>query len=217
MKRLIALLCILVLLGACAAPAVVEEKITTTQPPTTTTMPREWPGVPQGYWAILAGSSGGHEEAYSFGYTLADINNDGVPELIIHSRWQSDEPVIALIYTLDGDEPVRLTGFNPIRSRGHIADDSTIYVAWYHWGMWTKSSYVLKPHATELTQLTAWSADDLAWVFDEEEPWNVEPDMLYFRGIGLDRQQITAKEFYTATAGYDPPPNPMQFDFIALG
>ncbi|MCL2194516.1 MAG: hypothetical protein FWB76_00995 [Oscillospiraceae bacterium] len=231
MKKLCALLCVLVLLGACASPALVNdepttEQATTTEPPTTAAPTREWPGVPQAYWAILENSAPREDWEPLFPpsilrfYALADINNDGVPELIMAHMWVSSdvEPVISRIYTLDGDEPVFLEGFNPVRSRGHIADDGTIYGARYHHGHWWLWSSVLNPHATELTQLSAWSAENLAWDFYQEEPWYVEPDFIYFRGINeVHRQQITAEEFYAATPGYDPPPNPMQFEFIPLG
>ena len=63
--KIIALVLMLLFLAACAAPAVdyeptteTTEYITTTEQPTTTeepttAEPREWPGVPQAYWAIL--------------------------------------------------------------------------------------------------------------------------------------------------------------------
>jgi len=214
MKRLIALLFALALLGACAAPAMVENDPTTTEQATTAApAPREWSGVPQGYWAVLEHATGHAISSTTMGYSLVDINNDGVPELIILRWWSGfDEPSIAAIYTLDGDEPVYLRSFNDVRSSGRVAEDGTIYVTTYRWEFRTQSSFVLESHATELTRLTAWSIDNLSLDNPEEEPiWG------YFRGTWDDRQPITAEEHYAATARYYSPPNPMQFDFIPLG
>jgi hypothetical protein len=200
MKKLLALLLVLVLLFLMGCTSVVEPVGTDANPPVTTTTlpaPREWPGVPQAYWAVLdeqylhylfSGSGNFH------GYAVADINGDGVPELILMFRWTDDEePRVGAILTLDGDEPVTVTSF-AVRHGDHgvITADGTIYRTFLMLGANIRglSSYRLVPNTIELTTLTQYrfEAEEIA----EDENWAM---------------------WHT----YRNPPNLMQLEFIPLG
>jgi len=211
MKKILALLLALVLLGACAAPAMVEDEsaVTTEEITTTPPTPREWLGVPQAYWTVLDNWYGSPR----IGYALVDINGDGIEELLIlqeFSPWGEHDEFIEIlsIYTHRNDELVTLALFRPTSSgSGRIAEDGTIFMYREWRDVTTFSSHRLEPGATALTQLTGWSIETI----------NIYGDVIAHRGT----TPISLEEFWTAyrryAQRYANQPNPMQFEFIPLG
>jgi len=208
MKKLLAVLLVLVLLGACAAPVVVVEPTATTEEiATTLPAPREWPDVPQAYWAVLDNWYGSPR----IGYALVDINGDGVEELLILQEWHDGFLEIWSIYTQDDGEDVNLVLYRPTSSgSGRLAEDGTLfmYIEWRDDFGFT--SHRLESGATALTQITGLSR--IVGVDDDGELI-----INYYRNT----LPITAEEFYAAHERYAElyrnPPNPMQFEFIPLG
>ena len=139
------------------------------------------------------------------GYAVVDINNDGIPELLLLSEesWVTDEEgrYIHSLFTLKDNQPVNISAYSS-RHRGYLAADGTIYTsssggAPHH----ILASYKLKPGATELTKLTeyhAYSGD------------------CFIGPLEGERQPITQAEFSKLLEQYDNPPNPMPLNFIPV-
>jgi len=220
MKKLLALLFVLVFLVGCvsttepvgtdANPPEVNATIETTTEQASTTLPapREWPGVPQAYWAVLDDNYGRNR----VGYALVDINRDGIDELLILQDWHDGFIEIIAIYTYKDGEAVNLVLYNPTSSgSGRLAEDGTLfmYIEWRdNFGF---TSHQLEPGATTLTELTSWRSNIVGIDDDNELIIN------YYRGS----LSITAEEYYAAyqryVQQYRNPPNPMQFEFVPLG
>ncbi|MCL2531071.1 MAG: hypothetical protein FWE40_02800 [Oscillospiraceae bacterium] len=210
MRKIIVLVLVLLLLAACAAPAVeydeptteTTEYITTTEMPTTTeepttVEPREWPGVPQAYWAILDSyaSHAPYASPAAAGFALVDINDDGVLELVI----VDGNGGAYRLFTQRDDQAYSLAvrggtvGFT-------IAQDGTVF------GMggtvtFTHSSNRLEPNATELTVISYIRLYPAAFpmlMFDEEG--NVG------RQLTEDEHNEIMQRYWTE--------NPMQFNDI---
>ena len=137
MRKIFSVLFCLVFLAACAAPVVSEV--------------REWPGVPEAYWAVL--DSPNYFPSPAASYALADINNDGVLELIMVGY---NQELVGLFTQRDG-EAVSLTVGGRGRFGLFIATDGTVFSTNHvSDGMNTiyMTSARLEPGAAELTQLT---------------------------------------------------------------
>ncbi|MCL2194831.1 MAG: hypothetical protein FWB76_02650 [Oscillospiraceae bacterium] len=197
MKRLLGLVIALLLLVGCAsvaepvgADANPPEVTAATEPTVAATAlpaPREWSGVPQAYWAVLERLFACDEASY--GYQVVDINNDGIPELILFILGSTELPWLFQIYTLDGDEPAHLIHFD-IFDFGVITKEGIIFA--HHTRseeIATIRSFLLEADATTLTTLTSHR----------------------FFYENLDDEQLALLHAYRN------PPNPMQFEFIPLG
>jgi len=229
MKKLFALLLTLVLLGACAAPVVVDEpavateEITTTEAVATTLpAPREWPGVPQAYWAVL-------DEFYAFvqsvrhgdpepnwgnlpftgfphnigqpgnaSFALVDINHDGRQELVLFH-----ETNMLALFTYYEGVAIVLEGWGHHRERVIMAANGTIFTRGFAGANQVlHSSYILEPDAIQLTELTHYFAS-----FMTDEPTFTD----------IDGEQHLIIEGQEPWRDYLNPPNPMQFEFVPLG
>ena len=186
------------------------EPLTTSTTPPPIIPPGYYSDVPEAFWPTL-------DDAYlrtwgSNGFMIADINNDGVPELLLLEQ-RSEEISLYAIYTLNGDEAVQVDYFGDWRRWGSLAADGTIYVAtgaraWaFGW-----ASYRLLPGATQPTRLTSWSmfmhnyhAENSADM-DEEELLA----MSFYSWDGLGNSQPIAEEVFDA---YWNAWEPMEFAF----
>jgi len=227
MKKLLALLFALALLGACAAPALVDyaaettEQTTTAEPTTMAAPTREWPGVPQAYWAVL--DTFLYEVSYDHwlswfrstaAFAIADINGDGAPNLILSLEHEN----IDRIYTMIDNEPVQLADFSaPIHRSVRIAEDGTIFYSGGSRYFVAMSSSRLQSGAAELTNLSSWHVLYSPIIYDADLGDYIRPAR-HYRGSYIDenKQSITAEEFYAIQQQYYNPPNPMQFNFIPL-
>jgi len=123
-------------------------------------------GAPAAYNAILdnmaeaaRGRQGVPLDLEASGYAVADINKDGIPELLLLAD-EPDGPALCAIYTLVDDLPVQL-GEYWSRNRGYIAEDGTIYTVGSSGADDTRlHSFQLEPGANKLTQLTAYTQED---------------------------------------------------------
>jgi len=175
---------------------------TTEAPPPPIIAPGYYSDVPEAYWPRL---DAWYERARSFnaqsyGYMVTDINNDGIPELLLLQQGGCDStPTLYAIYTLDGDAAVQLDYLGDWRHGGSLAADGTLYVSTgsriYSTGY---ATYRLAPGATEFTLLTAWSC---AQVFEDDDinRMPIEGERTYYSGWDShgNRQHIAAEVFYT--------------------
>jgi len=187
LKKICVVLLCLAMLSACAS---------------TTELIDEWPDVPEAYWAVLdylphAGFPG-ERPVY---FAVADINNDGIPELVLLC---ADRENIGR-YTLSGNEPVRLEFGNFAANwRGIVTADGIIYST-RHSNNATAFSYQLEPNTAQLALLTAWHTEV------------TENGRAYFQGYDPQtRVLITQEKFHAWWEHYNHPPNPMQFDFVPI-
>jgi len=211
MKKIISLALVLLLLAACAAPAVDEpattEYITTTEQPTTTeepttAEPREWPGVPQAYWAILDNPT--QYPSRASGFALVDINNDGVLELVMISRWTTGNVLVGLYTQRDG-EAYRLAVGGGGRFGFEIAADGTVFHGSGGMGHNFFGSWRLEPHAVEPTQLTRISTV-AHWDDDTQS------STFTYENLQGERGEITKEAHEAMMQRYAYPANPMQFN-----
>jgi hypothetical protein len=145
------------------------------------------------------------------GYAIEDINNDGIPELLLlnltNFGWgSSEEPFIHALFTLKDDQPVQL-GQYWRRDHAQLGADGTVYrIGSGGADSWYLTSYMLETGAAELTLLTEYWKD-----FDDEGK-NVS-----WQGPWDGKQEpISDKEFNRLFASYDKPPNPMKLNFIPI-
>lgn len=191
--------------GADATLIETTEYVTTTTEETTeepaTAEPREWPGVPQAYWAIL-------DNPYSTpwpasGFSLVDINNDGVLELVLLSRVGTEDGEYALVGLFTQQDGVAHgLAFGGNRFGFAITADGTIYTGnSIRDGQDTQmqSTSRLERHATELTPLTRTT------LF-----WN--EDGLWYRNAQGILREVTEEEYWEIIRRHDNPANPMQFN-----
>jgi len=221
MKIVVLVLVLLFLIG-CAAPAVEEpatettEYITITEQPTTTeepttAAPREWPGVPQAYWAILNEPT--HFPSPANAFALVDINGDGVLELVMISRSVIGEytfdTMVGLLTQSDGMAYGLGVG-STHRFGLNIWADGTVYMGISMrdgQNTITGGTYRLAPRATELTQLTDYS------IFSR---WDDETETISFwyqNTQGVVREISKEEHDRIWQRGWD---DVMQFDVIML-
>jgi len=141
----------------------------------------------------------------SIGYAIKDINNDGVPELLI----MSDLPYVLSLFTLKDNEPVHLESYEH-RRLGAFAADGTIYTSIYSGaGAWDLYSHELKKGASELTELTQFY---YYTHFSEPPPNNIN----YYQVIDGEEHDISKEKFLEIQEKYENPPNPMPLTFISI-
>ena len=211
MRRLLAAGLCLVFAGLCACGQAEVE--TTTQTITTEApiqAPISYEGVPEGYWALL----NEHRlimlsaESYipQYGYAVVDINDDGIPELLLGSADGLNVASPHSVFTLKDDEPVLLTSFWS-RSRGTISADGTIYNVGSGGAAYTYlSSYRLEANADTLTLLTSMGSD-----------YSSEDNMPYYvKIVDGKRSFIPQSEFWDYSSMYSDPPNPMKLTVIPI-
>ena len=175
-----------------------ELPTTTTEPPTIT--PGVWPDAPQAYWPLLDGLSntvwpGCHPRDFA----VADINSDGIPELVLRGCCQ----MLVALYTLQDDEPVRLAIGGASRFGFSLAADGTVLGTTAQMGPFTLHFHKLEPGAAELTRLSVVHIS-----FDEEGFWHENTD-------GYVRE-ITEEEYWELEERHSNPPNPMPLEFIPI-
>ena len=162
-------------------------------------------------------SNSSTEDLEGLGYAIADINRDGIPELVILYKdfpvnYHSPPYVISLpymrthvtsIYTLVDDKPVDLI-FGGSRAVGRFVADGTLYTLFsMGHGLWF-NSYKLEPGADRLMEI---KADLYSNNF-----------ILDYKNVSGEQESrpFTQEEFDAMIEQYDNPPNPMQFNFIPI-
>jgi len=191
MRKILALALALLFLAGCASVAepvgadeylpiaTTEETTTTTEPLTTQpTLTLERPDVPQVFWGV----SLGHNPSPAVYFALADINGDGVQELILACCCQQ---LVGLLTQQNG-EAVRLAYGGWGHFGLHIAADGTVRRTRFSGGssVWFANSNRLESFATELTQIT-----DNAFSFVGYDTWHTNTQG--------ERRIITRDEFDT--------------------
>jgi hypothetical protein len=133
--------------------------------------------------ALIVGESLGGD----MGYAVIDINNDGIPELLIGHISSLEYAAPCSIFTLKDGEPVLLANFWS-RSRGIISADGIIYVTGSGGAAHTYlSSYELHENADTLTQLTAMHSD---YSQEAQRPY-------YINAVNGRNRFISEKEFWS--------------------
>ncbi|MCL2494842.1 MAG: hypothetical protein FWE98_04205 [Oscillospiraceae bacterium] len=136
------------------------------------------------------------------GYVVADINNDGVPELLLFGG-----PDLRSLFTLSDGQPISLGSFGP-RSWGYIAADGTVH----HGGSGSAASggseiYRLEPYATTLTLVVGHNYDH----------WPPEEEDTYYKIIDGERVIIDEKAYNAIVKQHkDPEKHPLKFTFIPI-
>ena len=165
---------------------------------TATTAPARFPGVPQAFWPVLDNLCPYGPPVT--GYAIADINNDGTPELILFFRDQR----LHSLYTLHNNAPALLGDWSH-RSGAVITTDGTIF----DWSSNSAESSIyrslkLAPGADSLTTLTHYTTDFIngqnVFRADDDGPW-----------------QPLTPEKDAQFRNHDNQPNPMQFNIIPIG
>jgi len=214
MKKLLAIAICLGLLGACGGPVAPEEPTAAISPGISWDAPEAyWPVLDELYQLAKYGYSDTAEsyvvepwffEPEDLGYAVADINNDGVPELVLLAMnylSATDEPFILSLFTLADGSPVHLAYYWR-RERARLTANGTVYVVSGLGGSWTGlRSYRLDANAAELTRLTEYSR---------------ESNNFYGRSR-YSGEVIAEEEFNMLCALYSAPVNPMSFNFIPIG
>jgi len=142
----------------------------------------------------------------NLGYAIKDINNDGIPELLLldlnNVGWGTYEGFfVYALFTLKDNKPVQL-GQYWRRDYAGLTMDGTIYrVGSGGAKSALLTTYKLKQNAAELTKVKE-HMGDLGIVCYEIKDEN--------------QQFITDEEFLELWEFYSSPPNPMQFTFIPI-
>ncbi len=140
------------------------------------------------------------------GYAIADINDDGTPELLLLTNY-SEDPALRSLFTLSDGEPICLGFYGP-RFWGDVAADGTVW----HAGSDSADSgsraiYSLAPHASELTFV----------VGHDYDYWPPEEQDMYYRIVNGERKEITEKEYRAIAKQYaDAEKTPMKLKFIPI-
>jgi len=156
------------------------------------------------------GTVGFMEPPYPFdeklGYAVVDINDDGIPELLLGTINGLNSAKLNSIYTLRDGEPVLLKSFWS-RSRGVISADGVIYSVGSGGAAYTYlSSYRLDKNANTLTQLTAMSSD---YSVSEGKPY-------YVQVVNGETHYIPEDEFWDFCESYENPSNKMKLTVIPI-
>ena len=137
------------------------------------------------------------------GYAVKDINNDGIPELMLFGGPNN----LRSLFTLSNGQPVCLGIYGP-RHWGGIAADGTVhYGGWGSAASGTKEIYRLEPHAAALTLMAG----------DRYDYWPPEEVDVYY--IMVDGEQVTIDEeaYHAIQEKYDDPEkNPMKLNYIPI-
>lgn len=129
------------------------------------------------------------------GYALVDINNDGIPELLLGSIDGLNNASPHSIFTLKDGKPVLLESFWS-RSRGKLSADGIIYSVGSGGAAYTYlSSYRLDRNADKLTKLTEMFSD---YSSSEEKSYFVQV-------VNGKNHYITEKEFWNFREEYENP------------
>ncbi|MCL2445623.1 MAG: hypothetical protein FWD06_02510 [Oscillospiraceae bacterium] len=196
--------------GADANPPELTE--TTTEMPTTTeepttAEPREWPGVPQAYWAILDEPT--HFPSPAHGFALVDVNGDGVLELVMVARqgWGENTWIdpVGLFTQRDG-VAYSLAAGGSARFGFRIAADGTIFSEnRVNDSMFTGyfSSRRLAPRAVETTLITRTTTFS-HWYDDGTVT-------LWYRNMHDVLREVTEEQYEAIQRRYQPT-NLMQFN-----
>ena len=199
-------------------------------PSTPVENPESYPGVPTAYKSILDAlflleeqltreefGSGDELEIVGFmeypyprgenlGYTVVDINGDGVPELLLGTVYGLQSAQLNSIFTIIDGKPVLLKSFWS-RSRGVISADGVIFSTGSGGAAYTYlSSYKLDKNADTLTELTDIRSD---YSFSDEKPY-------YVQVVDGEDQYISEDEFWNLLEMYDNPPDPMKLTVIPI-
>ncbi|MDR2688079.1 MAG: hypothetical protein LBB75_10025 [Oscillospiraceae bacterium] len=135
------------------------------------------------------------------GYAVADINHDGIPELVILRKAS-----VLSLHTLKEGKPVFLLGDWGSRTVGRFTEDGTLYTQWSGGGGMSLCSYRLKPGADKLTQI---EESFFEFMFDTH--------ILQFRNAGGEGERsFTDEEYRAMYEEYNNPSRPMRLDFIPI-
>lgn len=134
------------------------------------------------------------------GYAVIDLNNDGIPELLLGSINGLNNSAPHSVFTLKSGKPVLLTSFGS-RDAGVILADGTIYCIGSGGAAYTYlSSFRLDKNADALTELTDIHSD---YSDSEGKPYFVQV-------VDGKNHYITEKEFRTFWEEYENPSETMQ-------
>jgi hypothetical protein len=142
------------------------------------------------------------------GFAVADINNDGLPELLLGDIRELNNASPLSIFTLQSGEPVHVTSFWG-RSRGAISADGTIYSVGSGGAAYTYlSSYRLNENSAELTPLTNMSSD-LTIINEKYYSY-------FYQVVDGRNRYISEDEFWDFCEEYENPSNPMILTVISI-
>lgn len=135
----------------------------------------------------------------ALGYALADLNNDGVLELLLGSTDGLNDSAPNSIFTLKGGQPVLVASYWS-RNRGVISDDGTIYTVGSGGASNTYlSSFTLNKSTGKLKQLT-----------DIQSGYSASENKVFFvQTVDGKKQYISEQTFQDFRAMYGNPPNRM--------
>lgn len=143
----------------------------------------------------------------ALGYALADLNNDGILELMLGTIDGINNATPNSVFTLKDNQPIQLEVFWS-RSRGVISTDGIIYGVASGGAQYTSlSSYRLDKNADTLTQLTDIRSD---YSNSEGKPYFIEV-------IEGKDHYISEQEFYELCKIYGNPPERIKLAFIPIG
>ena len=147
---------------------------------------RNWESIGESVYIDWEGTTGLVEFPHGeLGYAIVDINNDGVPELLLGTIDELTNAAPNSVFTLSDGEPVLLTSFWS-RNRGIISADGTIYSVGSGGAANTYlSSYRLDRNANTLTGLTFMGSD---YSQSDDKPY-------YYQEENSRYRYITEEEF----------------------
>ena len=140
------------------------------------------------------------------GYAVADINNDGIPELLLGTIEELEESYPNSIFALREGKPVFVESFWS-RSRGVISTDGIIYCVGSGSAAYTYLiSYRLDKNADTLTELTFFKSD---YSMSDEKPYFVQV-------VNGRNRYITEQEFSNVFEEYMNPLGTMNLTVIPI-
>jgi len=133
-------------------------------------------------------------------YAVADINNDGISELLLYQE-TAEDMYLRSLFTLKDGEPLCIESFPGRISR--FAADGTMYYVRTVEQLTELYSYKLEAGATEFSLVTAYYnySGKCSKILDNN--WE-------------ERIDITEEEFNAVLEIHKNPPNPMRFTFIPI-
>ncbi len=125
----------------------------------------------------------------SYGYSLKDLNRDGIPELIP----LTNDYTIFAIYSLVDNTPNILGEFIQ-RSRPEISSDGTIYLYWSGgYADWGITLFNLSPDGKELIKVEDVYVTN--YIYENGEYTHIYPDVKFFKYNGKEDVEISRDEF----------------------